>query len=152
MSQQTSTVWGLGVVAELVFTRVIKQVDETRTNDTTLSDDAELTIPLKANTVYFFVYSQLHAGDPAGDIKSLFSIPAGATMIHNNNWTSGGNTTVDTTVLVISSTDGSTRQRALWGRITTGATAGAVTFRWAQNTANPIPSIIERGSSLIVWE
>ncbi|MGJ5895157.1 hypothetical protein ACSCBZ_24855 [Streptomyces niveiscabiei] len=135
-----------------------KSADESVSN-ATLQDDDHLFVSLAANATYLidglFIYTgQTFAAGP-GDLRAVWSIPAGSTL----RWSRNGPSQNAATGMDIVSTDEST-VRLLGtfgggtdvsahpkGRITTAGTAGLLRLRWAQGTTNAAQATIMRAGS-----
>ncbi|MCY0917045.1 hypothetical protein OS965_02490 [Streptomyces sp. H27-G5] len=155
----------VGALSALTQT-IVKPVDEPRTSTTTVADDGHLYASLEANSVYRFSSTLLLDGPEAADATITFTVPSGAT----GGWTPLAGT-LGTTV-----PDGSAQLKVAArqfgsnsdigvmassatlagimamprGIITTGATAGLLRLRWAQQTSNATAVNLKAGSILEV--
>jgi len=139
---------------------VVKHTSESTASDTTLSNDAELKFPVKANGVYVFeVHLMIQAISTAPDIKLGWSVPAGTTMlwapiIHDNTQMYWSTTKVSDTpqflfseaTVHIFATGVGTIGCYLRGTIFVSSTAGTVFLQWAQNSSNITSITVRRGS------
>jgi len=130
------------------WTFVFKTADETRTSDTTLSDDTELFFPVVVDGVYYAWFFLEILNDAAADIKLNMTQPTNcAGQRLNATW--GSQVLIDGEDITV--------QRAMatatgikfvvWPMIIkVGDTAGNIQLQWAQNTASPNVETINRGS------
>jgi len=137
------------------FARVVKKVDESRQSDTTMTDDAELFVPLEANKNYGFETRLFYQSSAAADFKVGYTIPSLATGLRlgASNWhsTVGIATFVIPTVTFVAM--GATLVTTpTYGRVIMGATAGDLNFQWAQNAPVASDTTVKAGSRLVVWE
>jgi len=140
---------------------VRKSADESVTSSATLQDDNHLVLAVEPNTTYEVTAFIIYDGATTGDIKVSFTGPAGATL----DWTPLG---------LITSVTASTGQiktghdtfadsegvgtagvgagnRAVLqphGLLVVGATAGSLTFRWAQLASDATATTVLTGSWL----
>lgn len=128
---------------------------ELRTNSTALVNSA-LTVPLKANRIYYFEITASVSGDPTNDWRYALTIPAGAGGRHFAR-TSANNMTLRTTMQMQSyapvtwatsrftglSTDGLGVPVKIWGTVTVGGTAGNLTLQHGQVVAGAISSSLD---------
>jgi hypothetical protein len=142
-----------GVSRDSIY-NTIKLADETRTANTTLTDDGELKIYVKANTKYRingFVYFDTVA---AADFKYAFTGPASPTLVrmqraHAVAGAAPTGLATDTalpgsTALTGTGTNGGVVQFV--SIFHNGSTAGYFTFQWAQNTSDAGSTIVRAGS------
>jgi hypothetical protein len=136
-----------------------KTADESRTSNTTFTDDAHLSLAVAANEVWQFQYMLITQGSTAGDFKFQWTFPAGA--IASVNSTLVGTTGANTTYILDSGTsplgpvtgDGTasaTSPRIVWiaGFIINGGSAGNFTLQWAQNSSSATASTLRTNSAL----
>ena len=136
------------------FAAIVKGTAQSVNNSEVLVDDNELTKTLRANQEYAFECRIFINSSAVADFKYDFNVPAGAT-IEINEFAPDHDTDVtiiDATIDVTVTTGGTDSVIAFFGRITTGATVGNVTYRFAQNTAEVSNTTVQVGSSLIIWE
>jgi hypothetical protein len=134
-----------------------KTATETVTSSTVLQNDDQLFLPVTTNARYILdgVLFYTGAASPAGDLKLLFSGPAGATM----KWTNRGvNTSALTAYNVVSETlsagspravgtNGATEMSAFpFGTVTTSSTSGNLQLQWAQNSSSATGTVLAAGS------
>jgi|SRR5215469_7841692 len=136
---------------------VIKPSDTARNNTTTMTNDPDLVLPVAASSTYHINGLILYDGPTAGasDLKSTFTIPAGASGMYfalrqglgggfagnqSNNWT---DTVTSNTIAV-----GTIMNLSVKGILVVGGTAGNLTLQWAQNTANATNTHIKAQSFL----
>lgn len=139
----------------LTFARIIKSADQTVVSSTTLVDDDELTVALKANSRYYFMLWIFFSGNLDPDFKYTFTIPAGTTNRRGfSNYNAGG--TEGTTIPVTDVTSAFLGAQAEFYLVPTGYVitdgAGQFTLQWAQNTSDIDPVIVKAGSTLVMWE
>ncbi len=135
----------------------VKQVDEGVNNSTTLQDDDELFLPLKANKVYVGELVMLENCPVQADIKTAFSIPTGATGEQAltgglYRWSSAqGSQNITTTIAY--GTVGNPSWNSTPLRVVMGGTAGNLQLRWCQNTLwSPADSQVLKGSYIMLIE
>lgn len=130
----------------LLFAR--KTGDEAKTSTTTLTDDAELLLPLNASATYVIEVTAIYDGATTGDIRFGLTVPAGATVWMNHMGlisTAAGQSAsifmgVNSTALsgpIGAAGAGSKvhyRGKAL---VRTGGTAGNAVLQWAQGASDP---------------
>jgi hypothetical protein len=145
---------------------VLKTVDETRTSTTAVADDGHLFASLEANSIYRFNSTLLFDGPEAADATITYTVPSGAT----GGWAPYAGTLGTTVpdgsaqVKVAARQYGSNSDIGVMassatlagiiatprGIIATGATAGLLRLRWAQQTSNASPVTLKAGSLLEV--
>jgi len=141
---------------------VIKAVDESVTSSTVLQADNELVMAVAANTDYFVECFLIYSADPAGDLKSDWDGPAGATF----DWVADAITpTATATVDQVSRTAQSMSSTPAHGGITNNSTilvalhkgmlrvggnAGNLTLTWAQQVSSANATFVRANSTLIV--
>ena len=135
---------------------VMKTTTETINNDSTLSDDSELTAPLLASKRYFVVCFLLHQTDTVPDFKYAFTLPTDATnRSGNGNWNSGvgesGTRDIESVVTTVSA---NTNQSGLviYAWVKTDTTAGNITLQWAQGTSDAANTSVMEGATLMIYE
>jgi hypothetical protein len=137
------------------FARIIKLEDETISSDSTLSNDSEILVSLSANKTYAFELILFFVTEATTDLKMTFSAPSGSDGDYNTvrNIIGGfpiNNKTFGTTVVFDGTGGGS--WAFVFGKVSTGETAGDLNFQWAQNASGGTNTIVKQGSSMIVWE
>lgn len=142
---------GVGWTMVPFTTLKIKSADETVTSSTTLQDDNELAIAVRADAAYRVELHLVYSSGTTPDFKFGWSYPSGATMAVGAYETFGG--TFNGFAQVETDTppaDGLAANEPLWltGALFTSSTAGTLTFRWAQNTSDPGNTIVRKGSYL----
>lgn len=120
--------------------RVVKTADETVTNTTTKQDDDSLTFspPVSSKVVVdgFLIFSSSAVADIAFD----WTLPTGATM----DWAIEG----ETDATLDGAGVGTERTVSFRGSVVMSSTAGAVTLKWAQGTAEATNTTVHAGSAL----
>ncbi|GHE47426.1 hypothetical protein GCM10017673_56610 [Streptosporangium violaceochromogenes] len=144
-------------VGRTIFVR--KTADETVNNSSALQDDNHLVAAVAASATYIVEAFVIYDAATAADLKLAFTGPSGATL----DWTStalGTAATAGTGSLTVSAStigDGSavplggvgagTKVVAqIRGLLVVAGTAGNLTTRWAQNTANASDAIVRTNS------
>jgi hypothetical protein len=130
---------------------VRRTTDSAVKNDSTLADDTQLTINVDANQIWFVeAYAVVAAANVTMDVKFAWTIPSGTTGYHgalNGASSQGGWNSVNagTTAVILATNLGAslsygtfagTSGVAHGGLFVVGATAGAITLRWAQQTTD----------------
>lgn len=138
---------------------VIKSSDESVSSSTTLQNDDDFVFALEANKEYIVsggVFATSTSGQP--DIKIAFTTPAGSTMgigyLADVDQTRRADL-IDTSGSATSSIPIKQNQSTIIqviGSVTTGGTAGNLTFQWAQNTSNASATKVQAGSFITVTE
>jgi len=136
------------------FARIVKKADQTISNSTTFTDDAELLFTPTINKTYGFQLLFFFDSSAVANFKLKMTLPTGATGDWvNGNWTGGGSAApVDVTAGQSRSGIGAVATSALYGRIIMAGNAGDVVIQWAQNTAEISNTKMLQGSFLVVWE
>lgn len=153
ISQQTSTVWGLGeLAAATIF--IIKPTDESKSNDIVKAPDSALQVNLDANSVYFFqLFLRVNAPAPER-IEYEFSLPSGASgRIFTQVWRGDGEQGTDDITTFIQ--DLGTQPDSVityYGFLEIGGTAGVFSFDWAQKISGPSVTTVQKGSALLLWK
>ena len=134
------------------FARIVKKADETITNDSTLSDDAELTVALTAGKTYSFICTIWYDSNSNPDFKMSFPLNGNTGRRSTGTITSTAN--MDTTSLETTS-NWAQNDAADYAAVNVGyvvSAGGALTLQWAQNTSSGTATTVKEGSSLVVWE
>ncbi|HEY1395014.1 hypothetical protein [Roseateles sp.] len=141
--------------------RVAKTSDQSvssATTGSTLVDDTQLIAPLSVGNARYIMQAGIrYSSNSTADIKFTFSGPSGMTMVF-------GGPTIDLTTstasnfaeaiapsVLTSGGTGGTVLVTLHGSLSTGATTGNLTLRWAQNTSNAGTTTVSNFSWLQVW-
>lgn len=140
----------------------IKESDQTVNNSATLVDDAALEFEAEANSVYYVEATLRYSTNATADLKVGWSVPASTTMewgrghigsgssadgfVSAGAGGSGGHVTQADTLDFAGAAENLMTQPA--GFIVTAGTAGTVTLRWAQQTANASDTKVLKGSFL----
>ncbi|MEU8758548.1 hypothetical protein [Streptomyces sp. NPDC048659] len=120
---------------------VVKSADTSRANTATTANDPNLTLPVVANATYI-VEAVVAWAQGGGGFRVDWAAPSGATMVWTDN--DASMSPDPGTDLTFSTTVGTTLQ----GALVVGATAGSLTLRWAQNTANAAATVLQGGCYL----
>lgn len=144
---------GVGWVPIPYQTVKMKPSDETVTSSTTLQDDNDLQVLVRANATYKVDLHLVYQSGTTPDLKFGWTVPAGATMAVGAYETFGGvfngfaQVETDTPPA-----DGLAANEPLWltGGLFTAGTAGTLIFRWCQNTSDAGNTIVRKGSYLAV--
>jgi len=128
---------------------ILKPSDETVNNSTTLQDDDDFTFSAAANTNYSFEMTLFGQSPGGAAFEYNFDLPAGATYDANTN---GGVSAAPASVSEATNgvwnwTGGVDKVGRMVGVIKIGATAGTVTFQWAQDAAVADDTTVYAGSS-----
>jgi hypothetical protein len=131
---------------------VFKTSDETIFSDVVLSDDAELTFPVDANTNYIFRLGFFWNTPVAADFKFSVTCPAAATLFRlagDRGIENGLGTQYffDASGDVESPLGTAADGRCIGeGILQNGVNAGNVIFQWCQNTSNAGNTTVYAGS------
>lgn len=139
---------------------VVKPSDTTKNNDNTIAADPHLTINLLPNSVYKIETYLVIDGSNTADFKWNWTIPSGATGYQQADGlavaTTGTTGSMNqagqlfTATPAIATAGVGTKTIATpQGILITGATGGALTFNWAQSTADPTNTTLFATSALI---
>jgi hypothetical protein len=138
-----------------------KPSDTLRSSTTTTTDDPHLTFSAEANSAYFIQLFLFISSTTTADFKCAWTVPSGAAGLR---WVLGeavGGTDYATTTMRTSTHQPGTdvplggHSTSLFNGVqetavfTTGATAGPITFKWAQNTSDANQTGVRLGSLLI---
>lgn len=131
---------------------IVKQVDETLGNSTTLQDDNELVFPVLANTPTYFELLVYVDSPAAADFKHAFSVSAGSVVRAWRNHDGLGSTTAvaqtgvvaDMSTVIIHA--GTTFNVFRVSGVVTVDSAANVTFQWAKNSADAGTTTVFAGS------
>ncbi len=128
---------------------VYKSADETVNNSATLQNDDHLSFAIGANEVWGITLQVLFTSGATPDIKFGWSVPSGTTM----SWNVGASfdsaiVSTESETYALSGGSG-LRTAVIYGTIFGNTTAGNVTLRWAQDTANASDTVVKLGSHLI---
>jgi len=138
-----------------LFAKITKTVDESRSTDTTQTNDSELFFEAEANKSYFVQLNLFWSSGVSG-LDTDWSLPTGATgrvSEQNNAFSSqDAQSTIDVGTDDFHGQGANLRTNNFLVRITMGSTAGTVNFRWAQNSSQASPVTIEAGSTMLVYE
>ncbi len=133
------------------FANIVKSVNETVASSTTVQDDNELFVNLRANKLYNFSLI-LFCGGIAGDIKYTFEDITNATRDVFTNSDEDATATlnfgVEKDIPLISSSD----LINMKGSVQMGSTKGTLQFQWAQRISSATETTVFLGSMLTVWE
>lgn len=142
------------------WTTVNKTADESRINNLTTSNDADLFFPVEANSIYEFELHIICTGTPlVGGIRMSLGLPANSFA----NWDfrsssssaigNGTNASVVNSVIAALSMV-STQVIFASGQVYVGSTAGVVNVQWAQNALSLSPVTFKGGTppSKLLWK
>jgi hypothetical protein len=157
---QSTNAFSCGTSASGFETIVRKTADETVNNSITLQDDDQLLFAVEANSFYIFTLFVTYNSSTVADWKWNFSVPASTTgrrksdVLASGATSCGGSTTLASNVITqeVNSIGGTASdcENVITGQVATSGTAGNVTFRWAQNTAE-VSNTIVRANSYLTW-
>lgn len=144
------------LLTSMEMVTVVKAANQAVTSSTTLVNDNELFLSVAASAVY-----QLDGWIPydgafsAGDFKTDWSVPTGATMLWSPNGPSTGGSALYTSNTVAAGTTvsigtygtgGAYTSASVRGRLVTSTTAGTLQFKWAQNSSNATATTVYAGA------
>ena len=140
-----------------IRTLLNKTTEETKNNDAVTANDSMLTFSVAANTKYRFDMELFFTTTTAADFKYQFTGPVSPTYvaIRRDHVAAGTQTIVDFVDAAYLSTDvpvtgaNGTGFIKMTGIIHNGANAGTVAFRWAQNTATVVDTVVKAGAYLL---
>lgn len=114
----------------------VKSADETVTTNTSLQNDDHLFLTVSANSVYTLELEGAQNSSAAGDLKAVFSVPAGTTgtLCGLDGAIPFAGTSL-TGTLVFGGTAADAYFR-VFGRVVTAGTAGTLRLTWAQNASS----------------
>ncbi|MEV7413292.1 hypothetical protein AB0O04_36400 [Streptomyces althioticus] len=125
-------------VGQLPTVHAYKSADTSRTSTATPAADPHLALAVVANARYM-VEAVVGWDNGGGGFRVDFTVPSGASLLWVDN---DGFLSPDAgTDQGFSATVGTT----LKGMLVTGATAGTLTLRWAQNTSNAAATTLKAG-------
>lgn len=142
---------------------VSKPSDTSKTSNTTLANDPDLTLAVDANKSYHLeLLINAYAGGGAGNIKTQLNVPASA-VLYGGVWGApvgggfGGNG-YDNAAQGIPSVGAVTHWGLtvadlpiLWiGILVVAGTAGNVVLQWAQDTSSATSTIVRAGSWMLI--
>ncbi len=128
---------------------IVKTSDESIISDSSFADDGQLLFPVLENSTYSFRGHVAFETDTAADFKFEFGGVAAAASVEISGIDGNGNHFLSTafnalhTIPVI---DTGTYHVTFNGVVTTGATAGNISFRWAQNASDATSTTVKKGS------
>ncbi|MDP4210832.1 MAG: hypothetical protein Q8928_18635, partial [Bacteroidota bacterium] len=136
------------------YTYIRKLTDETKNNNTSLSNDGTLTFPVIAGNNYSFSILVYYATGSSPDFK--FDIYGGGTItassirIIKESFISGGayTTSIDNALAQSTSITGNTGNGfvRITGILQSVTTGGTISFRWAQNSSSGTSTTVYAGS------
>jgi hypothetical protein len=138
-----------------VWLSVFKTVDETKTSDSTLNDDAALLFAMLASSTYVFRSLVIFVTTAVADFKWRHNGPASPTLVSitRRNIIAGGtsisqiaeDTAYSAADIALAASAGT---GVFWceGIITNGVNAGNFALRWAQNTLDASNTTVLAGS------
>jgi len=139
-------------VGGLTFGKVVKSVDEIRTENTVLADDAELFVPLEANKTYSYLLLLMLQSPFATNFVYEIVGPSGAAVQRSaSTWSSNTPQNFGTGGVIIA-TSGLEQMCFVAGRVVVAGTAGNLSFQWSQNVSSTGDTIVLKGATLLVWE
>lgn len=137
-----------------LWSTVVKTADETRTANTTLADDAQLTFPMLANTKYAF-RARLHVQSvDAADFDWRHTGPASPTLVHIARVHQIGATVGHVPGIDSAYSAADIAVTGTWtlceviidGTIHNGANAGDFRIQWAQSVSDAGNTTVRAGS------
>lgn len=143
---------------------VVKSGNEAVNNSTALQDDNHLLFPVAANETVIFQLNVKFVEDGAtdADIKIAFTGPAGVAdgqlvpingikVNEADSIVLQGAINIGGASAIAFGASTASRYAHCMGFIQNGATAGNCTIQWAQNTAQTHDTIVQAGSSIMIW-
>ena len=133
-------------------TIITKKADQTVNNSTTLVDDDDLTLTLKANTRYFVRFYARVISPSAADFDWTFKAVSGVSYEDKRATTGQGQMISfgSESTLATNGTDQDVGYGV--GFLKTGSGGGELIVQWAQNVATVGDTKLLEGSVLIVFE
>ena len=135
----------------------LKSSNQLVTSSTTLVNDADLVIPVAANSTYDIAVQLFFTAASGGDLKWTFTVPSGATFeyqpLHNEGGGTGltnstqGNSDSDT--VTAAGAGGTIEAVRMTGTLTVLGTGGNLQLRWAQNTSNGTSTTMRAKSYMV---
>jgi len=131
---------------------IVKVADETINSSTTFQDDDELLLAVAANKEYSGYCQFFMDGNATADLKATFSGPAGSTG-RLSYFIAGSNNSVafGTSLILQTLTPGQSRMGFFNFILSTGGTAGNITFQWAQQVSDAGDTKVLKGSTLVLF-
>lgn len=128
----------LGVVEQSLIQLVYKTADETRSSNSTLTDDGQLILSVEANANYVFDSVIFFNTGGTPDYKGKWDVPSGALLTFQCTGYSisdvlGVFWNTNASVQTIAG-NGAPRAHSMSGTLVMGSTAGSLKWQWAQNT------------------
>jgi hypothetical protein len=153
----------VAIIESVTANYALKPSDQSKPSLTTPSADADLFLPLEANSKYFVEIFGVVSGLSAADILTNWALPSGASG--TRRCSGPGSTVADeanangvagrfnvnsagTNVGYNLVRNGVGQQMWIneFGTITTGATAGQITFQWSQTVSNATGTVVHANS------
>lgn len=142
---------------------VVKPIDESIVNDSTLQDDDHLKFVMEANTTYLFEIAAWvglsQCTVTPWRLRATIDGPAGLTRLYATlyKYTPSGSVSVSTyfdgynqeSSLNFGCSTGTRYSYEIKGSITNGSTAGPLVFRWAQGTADAATTYTVKAGSYL---
>ena len=136
----------------------IKPSDESRTEDTTLTDDDDLVVAVVANATYWLHASiSVEAASITPDMRFGLNAPTSTTLHVTYHASSGGSfrqfetiEAINTQYAVMQLAASTNNQISMTGTVQTAGTAGNVAFMWKQNTSSTDAVTVRQNSSLML--
>lgn len=129
---------------------VLKTVDESVINSTTLQNDDALVLAVGANEIWEIILYMRYTRDSGGskDTKFGWSLPSGAQLVLRGSWGGSGAESDGTSAVTVTGavTVGGLHYKYLY---IGGSIAGNAQFQWAQNTSESYNHTIKANSHII---
>lgn len=132
------------------ITSIVKSADEVRSNTAVHTDDADLSLPVSANTTYKFEMWIMGSGSTSGDLSLKIVGPAGCSIEYHPHSSVANTVAQDDTTT--QQTYAAMRASFYRGVAMIGGTAGDIKLQWAQNVATAASNTIWEGSYMILTE
>jgi hypothetical protein len=149
----TSGTGGGGGGSSTVAT-VIKTSNQIVNNTAALQNDSELTFPVAANDSWAFRFVVQANSGTTPDLRFAVTAPSGATCRVSYSDPEGASSNGQYGCGVSTASipgNGAVDLYEITGTVTNGSTAGDVTLRWAQFTANASNTTVYAGSYLVAY-
>jgi len=155
MAKYPSIAVGTRVTADLLNSMlpdwIIKQANTARASTTTFADDPDMTVALAANSMYSVEMQINMIADTTADIKTLWTVPTGASGSKFVLGPGTGNDGSDSsttrfggsgfgTAIVYGARTGGFSFAVMERAIVTTTNAGNLTLQWAQNVSSATAS------------
>ena len=148
-------------IAQVKTRTVMKGTTETISEDSTLSDDAELTVSVEASKYYIiqmFLLTTHGVDGLSADFKYNLSTPSSTTEIATieqlDIWNAGIFTSISDNDFDAFASCGDSQGQTMLNYFVfkTSTTAGNATIQWSQNASTVSNTSVDEGSTIIITE